>query len=165
MTRPEAPVSLPDRAPTTFDAWVAPHLAVLSAIAVREVGEHDADDLVQETLLRGWQQQDKFDSARGSSRAFLASILYDRARRHRTRRRPDPELEVTHVGPVDPEHLDLERAVGTLPRRQRQVVTLHYMAGLPIAEIAVALSISVGSVKSHLFDARTALRTALEETP
>ncbi len=50
-----------------------------------------------------------------------------------------------------------------LPRRQREVVTLHYLADLPLVEVAAVLGISIGSVKSHLFDARAALRTTLEK--
>lgn len=59
---------------------------------------------------------------------------------------------------------DVDVAVSALPRRQREVVTLHYLLDLPVREVAAVLSISEGSVKSHLFDARAALRASLESS-
>jgi DNA-directed RNA polymerase specialized sigma24 family protein len=90
-----------------FEAWVAPHLTAMRAIAIREVGRADADDLVQDAL---------------------------------------------------------EDAVRGLPPRQRQVISLFYLADLPMSEVASALGISVGSVKTHLSLARNALSATLERT-
>jgi RNA polymerase sigma-70 factor (ECF subfamily) len=145
-----------------FAAWVRPHMAVLTALAVRQVGASDADDLVQETLLRAWRRLSTYDPARGSARAWLAGILFRSAPRRRPRDVSAGLLGVPGSVPP-PDHDDeLERAVTSLPLRQRQVVTLHYLADLPVDEIAAALGISAGSVKSHLFDARANLRKVLE---
>lgn len=57
----------------------------------------------------------------------------------------------------------VRRAVLTLPRGQRAAVMLYYLAGLTHAETAVALGIPVGSVKTRLHKARTALRRQLSE--
>lgn len=146
-----------------FADWVAPHLGVLSAMAIRQVGRADADDLVQEVLLRAWRGLATYDASRGSVRAWLAGILF-----RATPRRPrDVVLDTTTAAalsgvPELTEELDL--AIASLPRRQLQVVTLHYLADLPVDEIAQALGISVGSVKSHLFDARANLRKALNRS-
>ncbi|WP_196073350.1 RNA polymerase sigma factor [Nakamurella alba] len=148
-----------------FAAWVRPHLAVLSGLAVREVGPADAEDLVQETLLRAWQRRSSYRATRGSERTFLVMILLDKARRARTRAHRDPDQPLVHTGPVDADGVDLERAIAALPDRQRQVVTLHYLADLPVQDVARLLGISPGSVKSSLFDARAALRPLLEEQP
>ena len=51
--------------------------------------------------------------------------------------------------------------VRTLPRRQREVVVLRYLADLPRAEIGRVLGISEGTVGSTLFDASRALRPLL----
>jgi RNA polymerase sigma factor (sigma-70 family) len=147
-----------------FAKWIRAHLAVLSALAVREVGVADAEDVVQETLMRAWRRRSTYDPARGSARAWLVGVLLDQARRHRVRGRGRRRFAVPErlAAAAPAEHLDLELAIRDLPRRQREVVTLHYLADLPVAEVATVLGISEGSVKSHLFDARAKLRTALE---
>ena len=52
-------------------------------------------------------------------------------------------------------------AVRSLPDRQREMVTLHFLRELPYAEIAQALGVSVGTVKATLFEAKLSLRAAL----
>ena len=70
-------------------------------------------------------------------------------------REPDPaQLDI-----ID---LDLLAAVRALPQRQRLAVCLHHLAGYPIAEVADALGVAEGTVKSNLHDARASLRRALE---
>jgi RNA polymerase sigma-70 factor (ECF subfamily) len=149
-----------------FATWVAPHTDVLAALAIREVGTASADDVVQETLVRAWRRRSTYRADRGSVRSWLLAVLLDQARRHRTRR---PSLSVIvdpvqQLGPGVAERLTLEAAIAALPRRQRQVITLHYLADLPVAEIAILLDIAAGSVKSALHDARLALRCLLEES-
>jgi RNA polymerase sigma factor (sigma-70 family) len=59
--------------------------------------------------------------------------------------------------------LDLEQAIGALPKRQRLAVELHYFVGLTTAETASVMSCAEGTVKSALHDARNNLRRALEQ--
>jgi RNA polymerase sigma-70 factor (ECF subfamily) len=56
-------------------------------------------------------------------------------------------------------------AVRSLPRRQAQVIALHYLDDRPVAEIAEILGTATGTVKKHLHDGRRALarRLRLEE--
>lgn len=147
----------------SFAGWVQPHLAVLSAVGHRLVPAGDVDDLLQETLLRAWKRHRTFDPVRGTPRSWLIAILFDRARRHRTRTRIDilePELStLPHEWSAD--LVDLDRAIATLAERQRQVIVLHYLADLPVAEIAAVVGISSGTVKSNLHDARVRLRARL----
>lgn len=150
--------------PQAFADWVTPHLGLLSALATRLVDEADADDVVQETLVRAWQRRSTFSVDRGTPRAWLVAVLYDRARRHRTRAKHEAGTPAATPAPADVERLDVERAVAALPRRQREVVTLHYLADLAVDDVAAVLGISAGSVKSALHDARRALRDSLEET-
>jgi len=153
-----------------FEAWVSPHLPVLSALATRQVGTADAPDVVQEALLRAWRRRETYQPDHGSPRAWLIAVLYDQARRHRIRHlwphhRPEPDNPEPTAGPDHADdRLDIERAVAALPRRQRQVITLHYLADLPVADVAIALGITDGSVKTHLHNARAALRSALEHS-
>jgi RNA polymerase sigma-70 factor (ECF subfamily) len=150
-----------------FADWVSPHLAVLAVLAERQVGAAAGADVVQEALLRAWRRRETFRSDQGTVRSWLVAILLDQARRHRTRWRwtnstSQPPLSGL-AGPSG-DRIDLERAVARLSRRQRQVVTLHYLADLAVTEVAAVLGISESSVKAHLSAARAALRTLLEES-
>jgi RNA polymerase sigma factor (sigma-70 family) len=156
----------PPSDPAGFAEWVSPHLGVLSALAIREVGPNDADDVVQDALVRAWRRRLTYRAERGSPRAWLVGVLLDRARRRRTRAaRPLRQQHVAGDGAVPDAlvHLDIENAVRALPRRQREVITLYYLADLGVDEVADLLRISSGTVKSHLHDAREALKIALEQ--
>jgi RNA polymerase sigma-70 factor (ECF subfamily) len=62
-----------------------------------------------------------------------------------------------------PDSIDLMNVLATLPSAQREVVVLHHLADLPVTDIAAALGLSVGTVKSRLSRARLALAHALDE--
>ncbi|HEV2888112.1 MAG TPA: RNA polymerase sigma factor [Jatrophihabitans sp.] len=146
-----------------FAGWVTPHLGVLRALADRQVGPAAGADVMQEALLRAWQRRGTFDPDRGTVRAWLVAILLDRARRHRLRRlQPYPKVAPDPVEATNADRIDVERAVARLPHRQRQVITLHYLADLSVAEVAAVLGVSESSVKTHLGAARSALRARLE---
>src|SRR5262245_25566457 len=68
----------------------------------------------------------------------------------------------SRAGPADPDLANqIRRAFTTLPPRLRVVATLALIEELPLAEIADALDIPVGTVKSRLFRATRELRTEL----
>jgi RNA polymerase sigma-70 factor (ECF subfamily) len=151
-----------------FDALVAPHAVVLTAIAARLVGADDASDVVQEALLRAWRRWSTFDATKGTLRAWLAAIVVDRARRHRrglARGRISSGAEVPDGPALETDHtqrLVIETVVRALPRRQREVVVLFYLADLSVEQTALAMSLRSGSVKAHLAAARAKLKAALE---
>jgi RNA polymerase sigma-70 factor (ECF subfamily) len=64
-----------------------------------------------------------------------------------------------------PDRLDLVAALANLPRRQRQAMVLHYLADIPVAEIATQMGAAEGTVKSWLHRARTTLAARLVEMP
>jgi RNA polymerase sigma-70 factor (ECF subfamily) len=164
QVRPEA--ALGGAPPDTADGfadWVKPHLTVLRALADRQVGPATGADVMQEALLRAWRRRDTFDPDRGTVRAWLVAILLDRARRHRLRRPGShPAVGAGVIEAPNADRVDVERAVARLPRRQRQVITLYYLADLSVAEVATVLGVSESSVKTHLGAARSALRASLE---
>lgn len=145
-----------------FDAWVLPHLPLMSRVAARLAPAADRDDVVQEALSRAWRRRSTYDADRGTAAAWLAAIVAGEARRARGRTRPSYELVDTPVEDTRRD-LDLERAVARLPARQREAVDLHYFAGLTVAETAAAMGCAEGTVKSTLSDARGRLRTLLGE--
>jgi RNA polymerase sigma factor (sigma-70 family) len=84
--------------------------------------------------------------------------------RHRRRRRLT-SLGSEPLAIVDmhqAERIDLARALRRLPRRQREVVVLRYLADWSESDVAVALGISAGAVKSHASRGLAALRQHLD---
>jgi RNA polymerase sigma-70 factor (ECF subfamily) len=152
-----------------FEALVAPHANVLTAIATRLVGADDGGDVVQEALLRAWRRWSTFDPDKGTVRAWLAAIVVDRARRHRRGHVHGPVVvaEFDDQPGVDShrdDRLTVEAVVRSLPRRQREVTVLFYLADLSVEQTASALGLRPGSVKAHLAAARAALKTKLEQS-
>jgi RNA polymerase sigma-70 factor (ECF subfamily) len=157
---------LPESRGEQFAVWVAPHLAVLSAVAAQHIGRDEAADVVQEALLRAWRRWSTYSEARGSARAWMLAILTDQIRRYRTRhlsrwRTTDTVPSESAAGPSG-DRLDLENAVALLPRRQQEVVALFYLADLSVDEVAAVLGISAGATKAHLSAARAGLRKVFE---
>jgi RNA polymerase sigma factor (sigma-70 family) len=145
-----------------FRSWVSPHLLAMSRLATRLTSQADADDVLQESLVRAWRKRSQYDESRGSTQAWLLAIVADRSRRHRTRTRPTSELIDLPATASDVERsLDLEHAITALPRRQR--LELHYLLGLDVRECASVMDCSEGTVKSTLYDARIKLRGVLSE--
>jgi RNA polymerase sigma-70 factor (ECF subfamily) len=128
-----------------------------------------AADAVQDAFLqahRHWRRVGAYDDPAAWLRRVAVNRLANRRRGARRLRafvaRTPPAVAVD--GP-DAAELDLRRAVASLPRQQRLSVALHYLADLPVADVAAALEVRPGTVKSHLYDARKALAGALGDPP
>jgi RNA polymerase sigma factor (sigma-70 family) len=148
--------------PDAFTEWIRPHLPMMARVAARLGPDGQRDDIVQDAMLRAWQQRSKFDPRRGAPASWLAAITADRARK--SRRAKVVDLYPSEREPVDhPADLDLADAVRRLSGRQRLAVELHYFVGLTVAETASAMGCSDGTVKSTLADARDRLRRNLEK--
>ena len=147
-----------------FAGWVTPHLAVMGRVAARLAPGAERDDIVQEALARAWRKRSSYDPARGTPAAWLCAIVADQARRSRRRRRPPVYLAGQQPDRDTDRDLDLERALTTLPPRQRAAVDLHYFAGLSVAETATVMHCAEGTVKSTLSDARARLRPLLGDS-
>lgn len=151
----------------------------LMAQAVAFCGNaHVAQDLVQETMIAAWKSLHRFDE---SCRLFtwLYVILLRQHRRSLSwfsRRLPLATLEQQAMAarhqPATPEESDaadaaeaelLRAMLAALPARHREVIRLRFYAGAREAEIAAALGISPGTVKSRLHHALEKLRRMKEK--
>jgi RNA polymerase sigma-70 factor (ECF subfamily) len=163
---------------TAFERYVLPEVDVLLRVG-RALTRNDADaeDLVQETLIRAHRNIERFDGRH--PRAWLLTILRN-ANINRTRRRrpellrdPDRTFAESTEGASDDSadgfielgfHHALERALDSLDEPFRQVVELVDIQGLSYADAAAALGVPPGTVMSRLHRARNRLRLRLEHT-
>ncbi|HEX5831876.1 MAG TPA: sigma-70 family RNA polymerase sigma factor [Gemmatimonadaceae bacterium] len=137
----------------------------------------DAEDLVSETVLRALERWEQYRLGT-NIRAWLFTILYhvfvSRKRRVDAREVQPPEASdgwgmFEAVGETDPEGAfyasflddDVVRAIAALPAEYRAVVVLSDLDGLRYAEIARALGVPEGTVKSRLFRGRRLLQRQL----
>ncbi|WP_072690369.1 RNA polymerase sigma factor [Rhodococcus marinonascens] len=159
-----------------FRQHVEPEIEVLLRVARTLTGPADAEDLVQETLVRAWRSVDRFDGR--YPRAWLLTILRNTNMNMHRRRRPDAVEDVA-VYPgarpafgVDPPSTedrimasilpaDLERAVQALDSKFRTVLFLIDVDQLTYSEAADALGVPVGTVMSRLSRARDRVRKHL----
>ena len=129
-----------------------------------------AEDVVQDAFLalhRRWTWLRDQQAAYEYLRMAVLNGSRSQLRRRRTRadraQQPEPDqpsAEVTAVGRA--ERAAVWAGLGTLPRRQREVLVLRYYLDQSEADIARTLSISAGSVKQHASRGLAALATRLE---
>ena len=129
---------------------------------------HEAEEVVQEAFTRAagrWQRLREYDLPELWVRRVAINLATDRRRRVRRRLAVLAQLDAEAaavVPPISVDGLAVAAALATLPRRQRQVVVLHYLLDVPVGEVARQLSMPVGTVKSRLARARSALAEQLD---
>ena len=173
-----------------FETQVLAILGPLHGVARRLTkNEADAEDLVAESITRAWQARASLADA-GAFRAWVFRILNNTfiSERRKTLARPREELLVEESGDeegafsiferlhqpfllwfANPEQEfldkllreDLDRALAALPEHYRVVVVLADVEGLTYGEAAEALDVPVGTVRSRLNRARSALQRTL----
>jgi RNA polymerase sigma-70 factor (ECF subfamily) len=164
-----------------FTETALPHLGALARVAMALTGnEADADDLVQETFLRAYRHWSTFEPG-SDCRRWLSTIcrnafLEQRRRDARSTAMEDQELESlaaarlynhARASGVDQmfARLDLgpaiSNAVAALDPIFRSVAVLVDVEGFTYEEVAEALAVPVGTVRSRLYRARRQLQEAL----
>lgn len=165
-----------------FSLWVEPEIDVLLRVARTLTGSWpDAEDLVQDTLVRAWRSLDSFDG--DHPRAWLLTILRNTNMNSHRRPRPgllDADDTLERHAPAfgaastpSPEQTvterylgeDLQRAVAALGPKFSTVLLLVDVDHLSYTDVADVLGIAVGTVTSRLSRARKRLRHALNTNP
>jgi RNA polymerase sigma-70 factor, ECF subfamily len=150
-----------------FDALFAANYGRLVRALTLVAGDQElAADAVQEAFVRAhlkWRKIGRYEDPIGWVRRVAINQIRDAHRRHARknralRRMAARESAVAEL--VEPD--EFGRLLAALPTQQRAATALFYVDGLSIAEIATALDIAEGSVKSHLHDARRRLKPLLE---
>jgi RNA polymerase sigma-70 factor (ECF subfamily) len=136
---------------------------LVNAIALLTGDIAAAEDVVQEALVRAWIRSDRGEEleslaawvvvvAMNLARSRWRRILVERRARHGA---------LAAEGGGHTERLDVERALASLPPRQREVAVMRYFLQMDTREVAEALGVSEGTVKNSLSKARTALADRL----
>ena len=166
--------------PSAFDEYVVPEIPVLYRVALSLAGQPaDAEDLVQDTLIRAYRAIDRFDGAH--PRAWLLTILrHTHLNRVRVRsavllsdrdgldgvtdaldRRGAPAPAAEEVVVSELFEAVVAEALAALPDKHRQVIQLVDLEGLSYQETADVLGVPRGTVMSRLHRARARIRTRL----
>jgi RNA polymerase sigma-70 factor, ECF subfamily len=154
-------------------AWLTEYQAPLVGFVLPMVnGDFQAaEDVVQETMLRGWQHAGELSREHAGSWLHkvarnVAISTYHRRRRARPREVPLDETTAPAVsggtdGVVDA--LLIASALNALNADQRRVIVELFYNRRPVTEVAAMLAIPEGTVRSRCFYGLRALRRALEE--
>lgn len=153
--------------PGAFGAVFDRHVRVVHAYLARRLGPDRADDATAETFRVAFERRASFDPARGEVRPWLLGIATNQVRRHAR----DEERRLRALGRVGAEGASPEPSLPAAPEvgaaltaleaGDRDVVLLIAWEDLSYEQVAAALGIPVGTVRSRLHRARRQLRDAL----
>ena len=156
--------------PDAFADFFHRYSAMVLRTAYLVLGDkEEAKDALQEVFLKAWQARQVFDPAKGNVSAWLYRITVNLCVSKRRKRRPLvlPEESFKPMVSSDPNPAGefkkgkLMMALDSLPPKHREVVVLRYFNDLSYKEIAQAMGIPVGTVKSRLNHAIRKLRARL----
>jgi RNA polymerase sigma-70 factor (sigma-E family) len=143
--------------------------ALLRAAQAMTGNRADAEDLLQATLVKAYQSWDRIDDPAALDtyvRRVMVNTHISGWRRRRVDEYPTDELPDSPSGEDATEESDLhdvvQRAIDRLPRQMRAAVMLRYYDDMTEPEVAAALGISVGTVKSTVARAVAKLRKDAE---
>lgn len=146
------------------------------ATALRVVRARDeAEDVVHDAFVAVWRKIDRFDADRGSLRAWLMTVVRNRAIDRVRARRPNMDLEAAdersllRTGPNPTWEAavrrtaagDVQAAMADLPDEQRRAMELAYFEGYTYREVADLTGVAPGTANGRLRLALAKLRDAL----
>ena len=155
------------------------YVSVAIATALRVVGNRDeAEDVVHDAFVTVWRKIDRFDPERGALRAWLMTVVRNRAIDRVRARRASVDLDdadersLLRTGP-NPTWEDalrrasageLQAAMADLPAEQRRAVELAYFEGYTYRQVAERTGVPVGTANGRLRLALARMRSALAST-
>jgi RNA polymerase sigma-70 factor (ECF subfamily) len=174
-----AVVQLSRHEPEHFSVLFRRHAPHIQRYVVRRLGQDAADDIVAETFLLAFRQRDSYDQTRADARPWLYGIATNLIGRHRraeirlyralARTGADPVMEpftdrVDDRVSASTASRRLATALARLPEKLRDTLLLVAWGDLSYEEVATALGVPVGTVRSRVSRARSKLRQALGGT-
>jgi RNA polymerase sigma-70 factor (ECF subfamily) len=127
----------------------------------------DADDLAQDALVKAYLSLASYQN-KGKFRSWLFKIAYNTFLSHKASCRTMDSIDEARafIGGTEAdssfEHQDLYLALRTLPAKERSAITLYYLNGYSIKEIAAITEASEGAVKQQLSRGRDKLKSNLQ---
>lgn len=146
--------------------------SVVYSVALRVLGDTgNAEDVAQEVFLQLWRNPAMFDSSRGSLAPWLAVISRHRAIDYLRKRRPETDIDDVVV--ASDSRLDEEisrnlmlgkirQVLGGLPHEQKKAMEMAFFEGLTHSEIAERSGEPLGTIKTRIRTALTAVRRSLQ---
>ncbi|HYK12266.1 MAG TPA: sigma-70 family RNA polymerase sigma factor [Gemmatimonadales bacterium] len=175
----QAPTPADSSRRSAFEKEALVHLDALYRVALRLTGNaSDADDLVQETMLKAYRSWDQYQPGTNAKGWLLTILRNSFINEYRRRTRHPETVDVDTIEPFavfndiqeeDPQGAffdkivddEVLRAIDGLPEAFRETVVLSDVEGMSYQEIGKILGIPVGTVKSRLFRARQMLQGKL----
>ncbi len=141
---------------------------VVAAVGLITGNRQDAADAVQDAIVGHLASPPAHEI---SNLAAWITVVASNRLRDTQRSRAAEARALEKVGLADESvgdaltslDIDVKRALGELPPKQREVCVLHYLLDQSIETIAEALGVSTGTIKTQLFRARQALATTLRK--
>jgi RNA polymerase sigma factor (sigma-70 family) len=159
-----------EREPEVFATLYDGHAPPLHRYVARRLGDENADDVVAETFLIAFRQRHRYDRTRVEALPWLYGIAGNLIARHR--RAESRALRAwarSGPDPATPSHADhvaarvtAAAALAGLAAKDREVLLLVTWADLSYEQVAAALDIPLGTVRSRLNRARRKVRQALD---
>jgi RNA polymerase sigma-70 factor, ECF subfamily len=149
----------------SFDLFYQEQYSGLVQLAfVLSGSRNGAEDIAQDALVAAWKRWSELEQPLAWTRRVVANLAVSIIRRRIAEGRAMVRLAIGHGEPIaelpEPD-TDFWAAVRRLPTRQRQMVTLYYLADCSVAEIAVTLGCAEGTVRATLHKGRAGLARRL----
>jgi len=145
------------------DLYAASFARLVGQVTVITADRSAAEEAVQEAFGRLWSRWDSvrhYDRPEAWVRRVAINIAVSRWRRIRRLVPLGQEARAAHDDvETNP---DVQRALRSLPVRQRQALLLHHVVGLPVADVAREMEVPEGTVKSWLARGRQSLQRMLD---